>query len=151
MKSIFIGSLSSLNCACFLLVAGFFSVANLSVSSTSFASDEVARKLLKDYWSHTRAQETDEFYKGVATKNANAIYAYALVKSRQHDIKSALAAIEELHKLDDKNPQPWRLKTWLLLRHDKFNQAAVNLEKYIAAVAKEKQWCSEEPEIGSDR
>lgn len=107
--------------------------------TTTSASDEVAKKLLKDYWSHTRKKQTDQYYDSQEHKNRNAIYAYALVKSRQHDVKKALAAIESLHAIDDTNPQSWRLKVWLQLRYDKYNAAAVSLGKYIEKVKADKK------------
>lgn len=124
-------------CCCwpvlFLLV-----VVSAGFSSLSSASDEEAQKLLKEFWSHTKKTETDAFFKTINVKTADVIYAYALVKSRQHDVQQALDAIDELHKLDDRNPQPWRLKTWLLLRQDRFNQAVVTLGKYIDVVRADK-------------
>lgn len=106
--------------------------------SESQATDEVAQRLLKEFWSHTKVRQTDLFYDTVEYKNQNTIYAYALVKSRQHDVKKALDAIDALQKMDATKPQPWRLKTWLLLRQDKFNGAVVSLGKYIDAVKADK-------------
>ncbi|MEC9092559.1 MAG: hypothetical protein VX438_07640 [Planctomycetota bacterium] len=104
----------------------------------AWASDEVAKKLLKEFWSHTKQKQTDHFFEGVELKSEHAIYAFALVKSRQHDVARALAAIESLHEIHSSSPQSWRLKTWLLLRQDKFNGAAVSLGKYIEAVKADK-------------
>ncbi|MEE2641368.1 MAG: hypothetical protein VX768_12130, partial [Planctomycetota bacterium] len=78
------------------------------------ATDEVAKKLLTEFWSLTRKKEADRFYARSERPNPESVYAYALVKSRQHDVQTALEAIEQLHQMDDRNLQSWRLKTWLL-------------------------------------
>lgn len=117
---------------CWMVVGGF------GLVLPARASDEAAKKLLTDFWSHTLMRETDEYYRSIEHKSADVLYAYALVKSRQHDVDRALEAIDQLHAIDDSVPQPWRLKTWLLLRKDAFDQAVVTLGKYVETVKKDK-------------
>lgn len=110
----------------------------LLVSENVQGNDEVARKLLTEYWSLTRKSETDQFYSTVKDRDFDTVYAYVLVKSRQHDVKTALAAIDDLHKLRPEHWPSWRLKTWLLLRQDRFNAATVALGKFIDVVRADK-------------
>lgn len=94
-------------------------------------TDTIVKKLLKDFWTPTKKSEANAYFEAQSVENAKTVYAFALVKSRQHDVKAAIQALEKLEEIDPNNPQPQRLKCWLLLRQDKFNLALVSLGKFI--------------------
>ena len=101
-------------------------------------TDEIVKKLLKDFWTATKKTQANDFFASQTVKNFETVYAFALVKSRQHDVKAALKALDQLEAIDPTKAKPQRLKTWLLLRQNKFNLAITSLAKYIELVKADK-------------
>lgn len=110
----------------FLLMMSFASRAN--------GNDDVVIKLLTDYWSPIKKRESTLFFDSQASPSKKVLYAYALVKSRQHDVDKAISVIDRLEELDPANSLQLRLKTWLLLRREKFDAAVVTLTRFIEKV-----------------
>lgn len=115
-------------------LVNFFSQSCASADDT----DEIVKKLLKDFWTATKKSQANDYFASQTVKNFETIYAFALVKSRQHDVKAALKALDELERIDPTKTQPQRLKTWLLLRQNEFNLAVTSLGKYIELVNADK-------------
>lgn len=120
-----------------LILAAVLLVAGTQVK----ADDPLTEKLLKDYWSKSKGRTTTSFFAAEKERSPESVYAFALVKTYQNDVKMALRAIEVLEKMDAENPRtsshrPIRLKVWLLLRQDRFDDATVALMKYVRETRK---------------
>lgn len=111
----------------------------LAVSNQLNAEDETAKQLLNSCWSVTKKRDADLLIKNEPNKTANAVWAYTLVKVRQHDVAKAIVAIEALEKIEPKNARTTRLKTWLLLRQSKFDSALISVSDFISLVNSDKK------------
>lgn len=98
------------------------------------ATDQVSQELLNNYWSVGLKKQTDRYFAGQQDRTPESIYAYALVKTRQHDIKMAIKAIDVLQKMQPENARPLRLKVWLELRYDKYEPALASLVNYMTLI-----------------
>jgi len=115
-----------------ILSCGFTSAVDLK------AEDQTTKELLNRCWSVTKKRDADLLIKNKPNKTAKQVWAYALVKVRQHDIAKAMVAIEVLEKMDPKNTTTIRLKAWLLLRQSKFDAAMMSVSKFISLIESDK-------------
>lgn len=112
-------------------------VACLLACSHATATDQVSQRLLTEYWATTKGKVTTQYYATIQDKSPESVYAFALVKTRQHDVKMALRAIDVLQKMEPENAKPLRLKVWLQLRQDQFDPAMASLIQFVSLTQKD--------------
>lgn len=109
-------------------------VAAVIMANQVVANDQVSQQLLTEFWSTTKGKASTQYFAAQTDRTAESVYAFALVKTKQHDVKMALRAIEVLQKMEPKNGKPLRLKTWLQLRQDEVEAAMGSLIEYISLI-----------------